>query len=186
MERHEMEELATVIAAAVGQQVSQVVQELTQTHGVTAGETVMTGARNIEDIGGTERLEKDQMSDSNAWFANVKRTYDEYQNISLEGARTGLESTKRNRSYVDNVLTDAQSHNVTLRQLSTQALQNAVETANLVSKQSVRHSDIAIDRQWNVDEQGYTVAEVLRDETFKDALAAEVARAFSESKKTEA
>lgn len=68
--------------------------------------------------------------------ANVKRTYDEFQELSLEAAR-------RSRLQFDQ-----------LSQVSLQALQNAVETANLVSKQAVRHSDIAIDNQWNPVSQG--------------------------------
>ncbi len=31
----------------------------------------------------------------------------------------------------------------------------------MVSKQAVRHGDIAIDHQWNVDEQGYQVAAIV-------------------------
>jgi len=67
-----------------------------------------------------------------------------------------------------------------VQNISVQALQNAVETANMVAKQAVRHGDIAIDRQWNVDEQGYTVAEILKDKTFKDAIAAAVVSAVNE------
>ena len=46
----------------------------------------------------------------------------------------------------------AVDHSGVLDNLATQALQNAVETANMVAKQAVRHSDLAIDRQWNVNE----------------------------------
>lgn len=109
-----------------------------------------------------------------AWFANVKRTYDEYQQESLE-------SIKRNRSYVDKVLSDAQQHDNLRQNVAAQALQNAVETANMVGKQAVRHGDVAIDRQWNVDEQGYTVNAILNSEVFKDALAASVAKAVADA-----
>ena len=80
-----------------------------------------------------------------AWFANVKRTYDEFQQESLE-------SIRRNRSYVDKVLSDAQQFDGQRQAIANQSLQNAVETANMVSKQALRHTDIAIDRQWNIDE----------------------------------
>ena len=75
---------------------------------------------------------------------NTKRTFDEYQHESLE-------SIRRNRAYVDKVLSDAQQHDNAKQTIAEQALQNAVETANMVSKQAVRHGDIAIDRQWNLD-----------------------------------
>ena len=115
------------------------------------------------DIGGTERLEKESMDNSGVLFSNQKRTYDEYQQESLE-------SIKRNRSYVDKVLSDASQHDNAKQNIATQALQNAVETANMVSKQAVRHGDIAIDRQWNVDEQGFTVKEILNDPAFEDGM----------------
>ena len=104
-----------------------------------------------------------------AWFSNIKRTYDEYQHESLE-------SIKRNRSYVDKVITEAGQYDSQRQVIANQALQNAVETANMVSKQTVRHADLAVDRQWNVDEQGYTAQTILNDAVFQDALASAVAK----------
>ena len=74
-----------------------------------------------------------------------------------------------------------EDHRRVLQNLATQALQNSIETANMVSKQAVRHSDLAIDRQWNVDEQGYQVESILRADTFKDAIAGAVAVAVAEA-----
>jgi len=71
---------------------------------------------------------------SNLVALNAKRTYDQAQSTDL-AAQLG-DQNQRN----------------TLNNLATQALQNAVETANMVGKQAVRHSDIAIDRQWNINE----------------------------------
>jgi hypothetical protein len=110
-----------------------------------------------------------------AWFANVKRTYDEYQQESLE-------SIKRNRSYVDKVLSDAQQHDNQRQAIANQALQNAVETANMVAKQGVRHSDVAIDQHWNLEpSEGAAEATVLRSVTIDDtslkAIGAAVAAA---------
>jgi len=105
-------------------------------------------------------------------LANMKRTYDEYQQASLE-------SIKQNQSYVQKILSDAQSHFNTQQNIANQALQNAVETANMVSKQAVRHADLAIDRQWNVDEVAELVAQT---STFKDAIAAAVAAAVTAGK----
>ena len=120
-----------------------------------------------------------------AWFANVKRTYDEYQQESLE-------SIKRNRTIIDKMISDAQQYDNQRQAIANQALQNAVESANMVSKnaittidlaakQSVRHSDIAIDRQWNVDEQGYTAADILQSGVFSDAIAAAVSKAVQDA-----
>lgn len=96
-------------------------------------------------------------------FLNSKRSYDEYQHESLE-------SIKRNRSYVDKVLADALSYDNLKQQLSIQALQNAVETANMVGKQAVRHSDVAIDHHWNLEpSEGAAEGVVMRSVTIDDA-----------------
>ena len=63
-------------------------------------------------------------------YANIKRTYDVYQDLDIQAARQALTEQTR------------------LNQIATQALQNAVETANMVAKQSVRHADIAADALW--------------------------------------
>ena len=69
-----------------------------------------------------------------AWFANVKRTYDLYEFMTVA------------------IMNDA-------RVLTAQIYQNAIattdliqkntaETSNMVGKQAVRHGDIAINQQW--------------------------------------
>lgn len=123
-------------------------------HHLIEEEAPAEGAHPPKDEKGESKMERErefEIGKDEAWFANVKRTYD-----------------------------IAQTHTENLNTVSLQALQNAVETANLVSKQSVRHSDVAMDRQWNVDEQGYTVNEILRNQTFKDSIAAAVAEAVAE------
>jgi len=112
---------------------------------------------------------KHEVGMNEAWQVNNKRTYDEYLHESLE-------SIRRNRTVVDKLLSDAQQADNVRQNIANQALQNAVETANIVSKQSVRHSDLAVDRQWNIDEQSFVVNEILRNQVFKDAVAAEVAK----------
>lgn len=91
-----------------------------------------------------------------SWFGNIKRTYDEYQNLSLD-------STKDQRSYIEKLRNDIEEHNSAIRSLTTQAMQNAIETANMISKsvvgtfnmiekQALRTNDFSLDRQWNIDE----------------------------------
>lgn len=106
-----------------------------------------------------------------AWFSNIKRTYDEFQHESLE-------SIRRNRTIVDKTLSDAQQHDNARQDIANQALQNAVETANMVGKQAVRHSDLAIDRQWNVDEVAHLVA---KTPVFMDAISAATAAAVAQT-----
>ena len=103
-------------------------------------------------------LEKDGLG-----FANRKRTYDEYQEESLQTMRqvrrqvedlhsAGIESIHRNRTIVDKLVSDSQQFDNGRQIIANQSLQNAVETANMISKQAVRHGDLSIDRIWNNDE----------------------------------
>lgn len=114
-----------------------------------------------------------------SWATNLKRTYDEYQEVSLE-------SIKRNRAIVDKIVSDAQQFDNQRQVIANQALQNAVETANMVGKQAVRHGDIAIDRQWNLEvSQGAAEGVVMRGITIDDAalkgIGAAVAAAIAEA-----
>ena len=102
--------------------------------------------------------EMENIEQSEFLFANMKRTCDQYQTLDAR------------------ILQDAQTNSQNIQNVALQVLQNAVETANMVSKQAVRHGDLAIDRQWNVDEQGYTVADILNDSKFQDAIATALAK----------
>ena len=114
----------------------------------------------------------------NVLFANIKRTYDEYQQESLE-------SIKRNRTIVDKLVSDAQQYDNQRQVIANQALQNAVETSNMVAKQAVRHGDIAIDGQWNPMQQGagdtLTARAVSIDDVSLKAIGAVVAAAVAEA-----
>ncbi len=100
--------------------------------------------------------EMENVEQSEAWFANIKRTYDQYQTLDTKA------------------INDANKHAAVLDNLSTQALQNAVESANMISKQAIKHADVACDRIWNVDEQGYTAQSILQDEGVVDTLIAKI------------
>jgi len=113
-----------------------------------------------------------------SWFANIKRTYDEFQQESLE-------SIRRNRSHIDKIVSDAEQYDNQRQVIANQALQNAVETANMIGKQAVRHGDIAIDNQWNPVEQGAGEAMVIKavqlDDASVKAIAAALAAAVTEA-----
>jgi len=164
------QQLAAQVEQQIADSVSAAIQKFMQTSGTA---TVSSRVENA-DIGGSESHERSLADETGMLFINAKRTYDEYQHESLE-------SIKRNRAIVDKLISDAQQYDNQRQNIANQALQNAVETANMVGKQAVRHSDIAIDRQWNVDEQGYTAENILRDSTFKEAIAGAVATAVAEA-----
>lgn len=78
----------------------------------------------------SERNAGEQTDSQTAWEVNRKRTYDVYQHMDLElfRDRSGL------HAKLDNI--------------AVQALQNSVETANMVGKQAVKHADVAADALW--------------------------------------
>lgn len=117
--------------------------------------------RHYQDIGQDE-----------AWSVDLKQLVANEIQQSQEVQATGLESIKRNRAYVDKVLSDAQQFDNQRQVIANQALQNAVETANAVSKQMVRHGDLAIDRQWNIDEQVWATVPI---SALADQIATKVA-----------
>ncbi len=96
-----------------------------------------------------ERYEGDTQERS--WDANVKRTYDEYQDISLASAR-------RSQTHFDKVITDAQQHDNTRQTIANEALQNAVTASDLATKGAINAQAISYDRMWNIDEQSAVAA----------------------------
>lgn len=166
------EPTAEEIAKQVGQQIG---QELNQ--GMDSLFTKLSGI--VENATGTQVSEERtyDIGEGEAWKANMKRMFDEYQNVSLDGIG-------KNRNHFDKLVSDAQESDNRKRSIADQALQNAVETANMVGKQAVRHSDVAIDRQWNVDEQAGFVAKILnsiQDPAMATAMAAAVAKIMMEN-----
>ena len=114
----------------------------------------------MEDNKSREDQEKRNIEQSELDYINAKRTYDTYQDLDLQTARF-------NNKVAEDV------HGLTM-----QVMQNAIESANMISKQAIRHGDIAIDRQWNVDEVAELVANT---SVFKDVIAAAVAAALASS-----
>ena len=121
-----------------------------------------------------------------AWFSNIKRTYDEYQNESLNSIRD-------QRAFVEKVRADTLAHTNTIHAITEQAMQNAVETANIVSKsvietnnmigkQMVRDQGFTLDRQWNIDEvSGLSAKSGVQADTIQAIVTAAVADALTKA-----
>jgi hypothetical protein len=106
--------------------------------------------------GEAEGKKKDKVEDAyqayvDAILHNFKRTIDEYQQESLETIR-------QQRTLFSKILTDAQQYDNQRQVIANKALQDAAENNNMMAKQAIRHGDIAIDRQWNLDEQTWAAA----------------------------
>jgi ribosome assembly protein YihI (activator of Der GTPase) len=79
--------------------------------------------------------------------------------VAVEEAISQNSSSQSNYSQLS-VQRALRSQDV-LDNLTNQLLQNAIETANMLSKQAVRHADLATDRIWNVNEtDAYSVAAI--------------------------
>jgi hypothetical protein len=123
-----------------------------------------------------ERYEGDTQERS--WDANVKRTYDEYQQESLE-------SIRRNRTHVDKMITDAQQHDNQRQTIANHALELAVSRDNEAMLKSQKHGELAMDHLWNPIQQGAADVATLRAVTIDDAslkaIGAMVAAAVAEA-----
>jgi hypothetical protein len=82
--------------------------------------------KNTNATGGATHNENQRVT-----YANIKRTYDVYQDLDVQAARQSLIETTR------------------LNQIASQALQNAVETANMVGKRNLELNNLAHDSFWN-------------------------------------
>jgi len=137
-------------------------EQTTEQTGQTLGEPIN------EEIGRDESWFARVASEKDAWFSNQKRTYDTYQNAEISQL-ADIRSAEQSRQVIVN-----------------QALQNAVETANMIGKQALRHAELAIDRHWNLEvSQAAGEAVVTREVTIDDAslqaIAAAVAIAIADA-----
>ena len=80
-----------------------------------------------------------------AWSVNLKMVVEEFLHESLE-------SVRRNRHHFDKMVTDAQTHDNDIRQLSTLALANAVADSQSMRARSADHWGTIFDKQVNVNE----------------------------------
>ncbi len=80
----------------------------------------------------------------------------------------------RDRNFYDNLVVQMQKHDTALREAAVRGVDSAVEQQNRTNANSVAQHGLGetmamlvkllgYDRMWNVDEQGFTVANILRD-----------------------
>jgi hypothetical protein len=149
---------ATQVAQQVSQGIDQLAAQVKQAQTQTTGQTLLTGKEELGDVGGTENIEADLAAFAGINRLNMKRAYDEYQDV-------GLNAIKANQRVIEHAHTQLQSNLSSINNVSLQLLQNAVENANILGKKVAENvgksGDIATDRMWNVDEQGYQVETII-------------------------
>jgi HD superfamily phosphohydrolase len=143
-------------ADIVDRMISDAISELIQKQATTQGNTQTSTQDRMGDVSEVERMQKETANESSAWFGNTKRTYDEYQNESLESGR------RKNL-------------------IAEQALQNAVENANLIAKRTISGFEFAENKKWNINETDFIAANALRSAVPQDAIAAAVAKAVQDA-----
>lgn len=111
-------------ASQVAQQIGETVSQTIQKALQTTGIAGTTFEKEIAETGMGERAQLDNADRSGFLFLNTKQSFDDYA-----------------------------AHLARVRTIAEQSLQNAVETANMVGKQAVRHSDISCDKTWNKEEK---------------------------------
>lgn len=119
-----------------------------------------------------------EIGKDDSWFANIKGQFDLHQNLiahALSDLQLGLSrSTAQTAEELANINAVKLAALSAAQVTTAQALANATESSNMVAKQSIDHRDLAHDRMWNVDEQGFTVEKILNNTTFQDAIKAAV------------
>ncbi len=112
----------------------------------------------MDENKGFEAQEKRNIEQSELDFINAKRTYDTYQDLDIQASRLN-----------QRIAEDA--HTLAVRMFN-----NAITVDHAENMRSLGHEELAVDRQWNVDEVAELVANT---STFKDAIAAAVAAAVN-------
>jgi hypothetical protein len=125
--------------------------------------TSFTDQQVDSDIGAEEAHTAAVHDQTRSWNANTKATYDAHQTLDKDALHQWREQVEA------------------WRQLKLQAAQNAVETANMISKQAVKHADFAQDRMWNIDEVSGLSA---KTPVQLDALATVLAGAIADAMKS--
>jgi hypothetical protein len=91
----------------------------------------VTSTDNTIDVGEAEAQKRAVVADGHNWEANRKRTYDEYQDLSLSDARQKQEYASRSRDHYDMMMGDNRSYVNSLRKIELELLQNGNTAAKI-------------------------------------------------------
>lgn len=121
-----------------------------------------------------EEKESQDVGQDKAWVANLKKIFEGEMN-----------ETARNRLIFElmagNVMSNLTSTISSINSAMANTVNSVSKYCDLAMKQCIEHEKLGTDRQWNVDEQGYTVEKILRAPFWQDlaqAIAVAVASAL--------
>jgi len=166
---------AAQAAEQAAQQARQTAQDIAQSvqDVKSAAQAVQEASRGVgaETSGATIETDISPASIGDAWRANLKRSYDEYQDVSLTAARFGMRLAER-------IAMDSLDHSNRLKIIAEKQLSDAANHAVDLQTQTITHNDLAKDRIWNVDEVSQLAA---KTPIYLDALAEALVVALAKS-----
>jgi hypothetical protein len=136
------------------------------------------------DINTPEGLKSGVHTEARSWNFNNKRLADAYFQLDLKSAHAyadlDLTRARNAQSMWENTYSELLKDQAEMRRRSMKQFDDANNVANSEAHRTVRHGDIAADRQWNIDEVAHLVKEILtEDQPFKDAISAETVKAIA-------
>ncbi len=123
-----------------------------------------TGNTHTSDSRYSDVRIKEDIGSGEAWTANMKAMFDRHASYDHEG-------DGQRRAHFDRMMTQAIDRDNQMHALVMQNLQGGVTHKHDLDTQKIRHNDLAVDRQWNVDEVAELVA---KTPVLLDAIAAKV------------
>lgn len=141
-----------------------------------------------QDINTPEAYKEGLVNETRSWNHNLKWLADRYGDFDAVRARDhhdlAIDRARRSMDRFDALMGDCRDRaNELFSRRDELHRRGMVEYSNLQSQsngenqRTVRHSDIAIDRIWNVDEVAAQVKEILtEDQPFKDGIAAAIVK----------
>lgn len=104
---------------------------------------------------------------SEAWSANMKRMYDDYAQLIARVHTNDMRSSDNMQRIFEQDwaarLADERIANKSYAVASQAGWNNLVDEEKRVMAQETRHHDLAVDRQWNIDEQGQMAILAIRE-----------------------
>lgn len=142
---------------------------MTQADSSAAGQTSFTqhgDKRGAAHTFETRQVDSD-IGQTEAWSANMKRMYDDYAHLAQRVHGDGIQAN----SNMQHIFETDFAARLADERVAMKAYFNSVsnQMGNLTDEQKrnmaqeTRHVDLAVDRQWNVDEQGNQVALIMRE-----------------------
>lgn len=163
--------MAEAIANAIAQSVTQALSAANAANAQAASTTGTTTGRTVSDEGVktgfvAEQVDSD-IGETEAWAANMKRTYDIHQTDERE-------SFNRSRAWFDDIMGSLQKRRAELDALTNQLFQAGINSGHLQHLGAITDQNLGTDRKMNINETDLAAKSAA---VLSDAMLAAVAKA---------